>query len=133
MICGSLIDCLHDCIAILRSLQCLPTTEKHQHFNSLTIDREQRLSQHFAGSSNKPKLINDEKDNFSKIDMDEHKQIALYLKKLTLVAEKQNLNSTGIQQQMRFSINSKHSQKRSMNHATAEKKLIISKLEAENR
>ncbi|CAF2999344.1 unnamed protein product [Rotaria sp. Silwood2] len=122
--------------SIRKSLQCVPKNEKHnQYLNSLTIDQEQQLSREHFIRSNKPILIknNENNNNTDKIDIDEHKQIALYTKQLTLMDEKQKLNPTGIQPQIRFSFNQHQSRRRYTNHQSEETKLMISKLEAENR
>lgn len=118
----------------IRSFQCVPKNEKHnQLLNSLTIDEERCLSQHSSANINKAKSTKNDKNNANKIDIDEHKQIALFAKQLTLIVKKQKPNSTGIQPQIRFPFNQYDSQRRYINHRSAEKKLMIFKLEAENR
>jgi len=97
-------------------------------------------------------------ENSNPSDMDEHIQIALYAQQLASISEKQKQNPTGIQPPIRFpscpmnlqmnnqyyprmmttptpsamipmpSIRSMH-----MDHQSAEKRLIITKLEAKNR
>ncbi|CAF1419185.1 unnamed protein product [Rotaria sp. Silwood1] len=120
--------------SIRKSFQCVPKNEKHnQYLNSLTIDQEQQLSREFFIRSNEPISINNNKNNSNKIDIDEHKQIALYTKQLTLIDEKQKSNPTGIQPQVKFSFNQHQSRRGCTNHQSEEKKLMISKLEAENR
>jgi hypothetical protein len=105
-----------------------------------------------------PKLTHIRKidENSNQSDMDEHIQIALYAQQLASLNEKQKQNPTGIQPPIRFpscpmnlqmnnqyyprmttpsttmvpmsTIRSMH-----MDHQSAEKRLIISKLEAKNR
>lgn len=82
-----------------RSFHCIPKHEKHyQLSSSLTIDKEQQLS--------------------------EHDEISSPTKQLRFMNENQNLNSPKI---------TSPSQTRYIHHQNAEKKLLISKLEAENR
>jgi len=99
-------------------------------------------------------------ENSNQYDMDEHIQIALYAQQLASICEKQKQNPTGIQPPIRFpscpmnlQMNNQYyprimttptptpstmvpmSSIRSMHkdHQSAEKRLIISKLEAKNR
>jgi hypothetical protein len=103
----------------------------------------------------KPMNIRKIEENGHQLDMDEHIQIALYAQQLASLNEKQKQNPTGIPPPIRFpscpmnlqmnnqqyprmttpttmvpmsSIRSMH-----MDHQSAEKRLIISKLEAQNR
>ncbi|CAF0815637.1 unnamed protein product [Rotaria sordida] len=121
--------------SIRKSLQCMPRNEKHnQRLNSLTIDNKQQLSEENFIRNNKSKLIiNKDKNISNKIDNDEHKQIALYTKQFELIDEKQNLNPIEIQSQIKSSFNQHHSRRRYTKHQSEEKKLMIAKLEAENR
>jgi hypothetical protein len=100
----------------------MPKNEKRKQLSSsLTINEEQKLSQHFIENNDTPKS--------NRINNDEHKQIASYTNQLALITEKQYFNQTGIQTQIKVP----RPQKGYVDHQRAEKKLIISKLEAENR
>ena len=117
-----------------RSLQCIPKNEKPCHyFNSLTVDKEQKLSQENFMTNNKEQLIKNDENKPNKIDVDEHKQIASYTKQLTLNADKQKFNPTGIQSQRKLSSHQHQCRRGNINHQSQEKKVLISKLEAENR
>ncbi len=103
-----------------RSFQCIPKHEKCNQLSSpLTIDKEQRLSEHF-NRSDTPTLKNFDEQKSNKINNDEHKQISSYTNQLAFINKKQ-----GIQSQIRLN--------RYVDHQRVEKKLIIAKLEAENR
>ena len=93
----------------------MPRNEKRNHLLSpLTVDKEQRLSEHLS------------RNDANKVSNDEHKQIASYTAYLT---EKQSPNPA----QKRSSSTADRSRREYDNHQRTEKKLIISKLEAENR
>ncbi|CAF4323243.1 unnamed protein product [Rotaria socialis] len=118
--------------SLRQSLQCIPKNERPcQYFNSLTVDKEQKLSQENFITKNKQQLIKNYENKPKKIDIDEHKQIASYTKQLSLNVDKQKFNPTGIQSERKFS--SHQSRRAITNHQSQEKKLLISKLEAENR
>jgi hypothetical protein len=88
-----------------RSFPCVPKNEKrNQLISPLTVDKEQELSPHFIPTD----LSKPNKNN-------EH-----------INAEKQKSN-------IRSSSNQHRSQREYNDHRNAEKKLIISKLEADNR
>lgn len=105
----------------------MPKNEKcYQLSSPLTIDKEQRVSQHSIRSlTPTTRYSNEYKSN--KIINDEHQQIASYSNQLALITEKKYFNSVDNQSTIR----TYRSQK--VDHKRAEKKLIISKLEAENR
>jgi len=99
----------------------MPKNEKRNQLSSpLTINEEQRLSQHF---------IQNDTSNLNKINNDEHNHIASYTNQLALIDEKQYFNPTEIPTQIKLH----RPQRGYVDHQRAEKKLIISKLEAENR
>ena len=103
----------------------MPKNEKRNQLSgSLIIDKEQRLSQHIiASETSNLRNINGNQSN--KIDIDEHKQIALYTEKLALLTEKQNFNPTETQSPMRFVSNQHRSRRGYTDHHRTEKKLII--------
>lgn len=81
----------------------------------------------------KTKLTKTDENKPVKIDIDEHKQIASYSKQLTLTGEKQKISSSGTQPQRQFSFNERRSRRGNSYQQSEEKKMLISKLEAENR
>jgi hypothetical protein len=103
----------------------MPKTDKrHQLSSPLTIDKEQRLPQHF---------IRNATPTSEEMNNDEHQEIALYTNQLALITEKQYFNPTGIRSRIRFAPNQDRSRRGCTDYQRAERKLIISKLEAENR
>ncbi|CAF2043885.1 unnamed protein product [Rotaria magnacalcarata] len=120
--------------SLRKSLQCIPKNEKPcQYFNSLTVDKEQKLSQENLTTKNKEQLIKNDENKSKKIDIDEHNEIASYTKQLTLNADKQKFNPTGIQSERKISSHQHQSRRAIANHQSQEKKVLISKLDAENR
>ncbi|CAF4389653.1 unnamed protein product, partial [Rotaria magnacalcarata] len=119
--------------SLRKSLQCIPKNEKPcQYFNSLTVDKEQKLSQENLTTKNKEQLIKNDENKSKKIDIDEHNEIASYTKQLTLNADKQKFNPTGIQSERKISSHQHQSRRAIANHQSQEKKVLISKLDAEN-
>ncbi|CAM4789296.1 unnamed protein product [Rotaria magnacalcarata] len=120
--------------SLRKSLQCIPKNEKPcQYFNSLTVDKERKLSQENLTTKNKEQLIKNDENKSKKIDIDEHNEIASYTKQLTLNADKQKFNPTGIQSERKISSHQHQSRRAIANHQSQEKKVLISKLDAENR
>ena len=104
----------------------------HRLPSSITTNHEQRLSEHLI-ESNTAKMINDDEYKLNKNDSIEHNQIVSHAEQLTSIPDKQKFNSSGIQSSINFSYDQYQFQRRYINQQCAEKKLIISKLEAENR
>lgn len=128
----------------------------------LNTPKPMNIDEHRSLITPKTNQIRKIDENSNQSDMDEHIQIALYAQQLASISEKQNQNPSGVQPPIRFpsvpmnlqmnnqyyprmttttattptpsamvpmsSIRSMH-----MDHQSAEKRLIINKLEAKNR